>query len=53
MKADVVFRNATIIDGSGAAGWQGDLAVTDDRITALGQLSQYRAGTEHDCTGVH
>ena len=52
MKADVIFRNATIIDGTGGPSWQGDLAITDDRITAMGQLAQHSAGVEHDCTGL-
>ncbi|SVA84092.1 uncharacterized protein METZ01_LOCUS136946, partial [marine metagenome] len=33
---DLIFRNAQIIDGSGNAGQQGDLAVDGDRIMALG-----------------
>ena len=32
---DLTIRNASIIDGSGKAGFQGDVAVDGDRITAV------------------
>ena len=35
---DIVFRNALIIDGSGAPARRGDLAVADGRIAALGAV---------------
>jgi len=50
MTADIAIRNATIIDGSGAAGFQGDLAVTGDRITTIGSAG--RATREVDATGL-
>lgn len=33
---DLVVRNATIVDGSGAAGFTGDVAIDGDRIVAVG-----------------
>ena len=34
--ADLVIRNANIVDGTGQPGQQGDVAVTGDTITAVG-----------------
>ena len=34
---DLLIRNASIIDGSGAPAWRGDVALRDGRIAALGQ----------------
>ena len=39
MKYDVLIRNALIIDGSGEAGYEADLAIVNDRIVAIGNLS--------------
>lgn len=36
---DLIFRNARLIDGTGAASVRGDLAVTGDRISAMGDLA--------------
>jgi len=49
---DLVIRNALLIDGSGSPGVRGDLAVSDDRIAALGDLSQSKGGREIDATGL-
>ena len=37
---DLVIRDALLIDGSGRPGVRGDLAVKDDRIVAIGDLSR-------------
>ena len=37
--ADLVLRRATVFDGSGSSGREADVAVTGDRITAVGQVS--------------
>ena len=39
---DLLIRNATIIDGSGAARFDGDIGVRSDRIATIGRLD--RAG---------
>lgn len=39
MKYDVLIRNALIVDGSGEAGYEADLAIVNDRIAAIGNLS--------------
>jgi N-acyl-D-amino-acid deacylase len=38
MKADLVIRGGTIVDGSGAAPFEGDVAIVGDRITAVGKV---------------
>ncbi len=50
-KPDLVIRNARLIDGSGAPSRMGDLAVTDDRIVALGELNGTQGGCEIDAGG--
>ncbi len=52
MQADILFRNAVLIDGTGAPRQRADVAVTDDRIVAIGDLSAWRGGVAHDCTGL-
>jgi N-acyl-D-aspartate/D-glutamate deacylase len=37
---DFVIRGASIIDGSGAAAWTGDVAVRGDRIVAVGEVRE-------------
>lgn len=39
MSHDIIFRNATLYDGTGAAGVVGDLAVSDGRIAEVGAVS--------------
>jgi len=36
---DLVFRNATIYDGTGAKPITGDVAINGDRIAAVGDVS--------------
>ena len=36
---DIVIAGARIIDGTGSAGWTGDLGIIKDRIVAIGDLS--------------
>ena len=37
MPADLTFRNVTVVDGSGSPGVSADVAVTDGRISAVGE----------------
>jgi N-acyl-D-aspartate/D-glutamate deacylase len=39
MAYDLVVKNALIVDGTGAKGYKGDIAVQDGRIVALGSVS--------------
>ncbi len=46
MRCDLIIRDATIIDGTGAARRRGDVGVTGDRITAVGDLGGASADRE-------
>jgi N-acyl-D-aspartate/D-glutamate deacylase len=49
--ADLVIRNARIVDGTGAASIHGDVAVTDGRIAAVGIVAE-RGAKELDAGGL-
>jgi dihydroorotase/N-acyl-D-amino-acid deacylase len=48
---DLIIRNARVIDGSGNPWFAADLAVTGDRIAAIGDLRDAQATQEIDATG--
>jgi len=48
--ADLIIRNAAVLDGTGAAAFDADVAVTGDRITAVGTVTE-SAATEIDAAG--
>jgi N-acyl-D-amino-acid deacylase len=48
---DLLIRNATIVDGTAAPGYPGDIGVRGDRIVKIGPLAQARAGVEIDAAG--
>jgi N-acyl-D-amino-acid deacylase len=49
---DLILRNGTIVDGIGTPSFVGDLAINDDRITAVGDLGDSRGVTELDVSGL-
>lgn len=49
---DVLIRNGKIIDGSGTAAFMGDIGITSDTITAIGNLRNARGTTEIDAAGM-
>jgi N-acyl-D-amino-acid deacylase len=51
-EADLVIRNATLIDGTGGARRTGDLAIRGEHIVALGQLDTLSAAVEIDASGL-
>jgi N-acyl-D-amino-acid deacylase len=51
MRCDLIFRDATVIDGSGSPRRAADVAVTGDRIAAIGDLSAHAADREIDARG--
>jgi N-acyl-D-amino-acid deacylase len=51
-KYDVVIRHGTVYDGTGAAGKVGDVAILDDRIAAMGDLTAERGREEVDAAGM-
>ena len=50
MAYDIVIRNGTIVDGSGAAPYTGDLGIVGDRIAEIGTVDE-RGDTEIDAEG--
>ena len=51
IRTDRIFRNALIYDGSGAAPFTGDVAISSDRITAVGAVPAQAGSVEHDLAG--
>ncbi|MCW3474385.1 N-acyl-D-amino-acid deacylase family protein [Limobrevibacterium gyesilva] len=51
LRCDLILRDATIFDGTGAARTQGDVGVTGDRIVAVGDLGGWSADREVIATG--
>jgi dihydroorotase/N-acyl-D-amino-acid deacylase len=49
---DLLIRNGTIVDGSGAPGFKADLAVKGDRIVRIGDLSGATATRVIDAAGL-
>lgn len=53
MEYDLILRGGTIYDGSGAAPYEGDVAIRGDRIAAVGKLDDSARGkVEIDVTGL-
>ena len=48
----VILRGGTIYDGSGGRAYTADVALTDDRIAAIGDLGRATAGLEIDVRGL-
>lgn len=48
---DLVIRKGIVIDGTGAAGAPGDVAVDGDRIVSVGEVGEERGRTEIDASG--
>ena len=51
MKHHYLFKNATVIDGSGGAGYVADVAVSDDRITRIAPVINDDADVTLECRG--
>ena len=51
-RCDVLIRGGAVIDGSGAPRRGADVAVSDDRIVAVGDLATMEAGVEIDAAGL-
>lgn len=49
---DIVIRGGQVLDGSGAPAATGDVAITGDKITAVGTLGQYQARRVIDAAGL-
>lgn len=51
-EADIIIRNGMIYDGSGEKPYVGAVAITGDKITAVGNLKNYHAPVEIDAKGL-
>ncbi|QPC44361.1 amidohydrolase family protein [Kaustia mangrovi] len=51
-RADIVIRDAMLIDGTGSDATRGDLAVVGDRIVAMGELKDWAGAREIDAEGL-
>jgi N-acyl-D-amino-acid deacylase len=49
---DLIIRHGTLYDGTGAPGKPADLAIKGDRIVSIGDLTDIKAATEIDATGL-
>ncbi len=49
---DLIIRGGRIIDGSGSAGYSGDVGIQNDRIAAIGSLDPAQAGRIIDASGL-
>lgn len=49
---DLIIRNGTIVDGTSAPGYVGDVAIDGERIAAVGDLGDARGVTEVDVQGM-
>ena len=52
LEADVLFRNARIVDGSGSDSYDGDILVAGDRIVAIGDGRDWLATETIDAAGL-
>lgn len=50
-EATLIIRGGTIVDGTGAAAYEGDVALAGDRILAVGDVGAVRAAEEIDARG--
>jgi N-acyl-D-amino-acid deacylase len=52
LRCDLVIRDATVFDGLGTPRFEADVAVTGDRIIAVGDLGNYEADRDVDADGL-
>lgn len=50
-EATLIIRGGTIVDGTGAAAYEGDVALAGDKILAVGDIGSTRAAEEIDAKG--
>ncbi len=52
MQSDVILRGGIVYDGLGNPGFCADIAITDDRIVAIGELDDWQGATEISVEGL-
>ncbi len=52
VRYDVLIRNGSIVDGSGAPSFKGDIGIMSDTLAAIGDLKNARGTSEIDATGM-
>lgn len=52
MAHDVIIRGGTVVDGTGRNGYEADVAIDGDRITAIGDLGEAGGRREIDAEGL-
>src|SRR5687767_11943530 len=50
---DIILRNGTVIDGTGAAPFRADVAIARSRIVRVGRLARHTARLELDVNGLY
>jgi N-acyl-D-amino-acid deacylase len=50
---DLAIRGGTILDGTGAPAWKGDLGIAGDTIAAVGDIAPAQARRVIDASGLH
>lgn len=50
---DILLTGGLVLDGTGAPSLRADIGIRDDRIAAVGDLSQAQAGVRLDATDLH
>ena len=50
--ADLILRGGTVVDGTGGPRRQADVAVTGDRIAAVGKVGKSEGAREIDISGL-
>ncbi|WP_028863254.1 N-acyl-D-amino-acid deacylase family protein [Psychromonas aquimarina] len=51
LKYDLIIKNAAVIDGTGAKTYNADVAILDDKITAIGSLNEFESRRLIDASG--
>jgi N-acyl-D-amino-acid deacylase len=51
MNYDLIISGGTIVDGTGAAPYKGDVAIRDGKIAKMGDLNEDSAAKTIDATG--
>ncbi|MDM7461359.1 MAG: D-aminoacylase [bacterium] len=51
-RCDILLRGGTVFDGLGNPGYCADVAIVDERVVAIGELTEWQAGVEVNVEGL-